>query len=634
MKTIDVPWRFALAVVLALVTASVSAADTPREIAQRTMASVVLVTIEHGIDQDFTFRFVREGFGFVIDDDIVVTNRRLVIDFMEGVASGWIRPIGHEEQFSIDGVVAESQDLDLVLLAIDGLDAPALPLKDPGEVHVGDEVYVIGNPRGLEGTLSTGNVSAVHKFEEETVIQITAPVSPGSSGGPVLNASGEAIGVALEARNGGQNYNFIISSDALASLLEKETEVRPLDRPRKDAEDKPVEDDFWVRFAVDMRDNADEGDSASMFNLGVMHENGLGVRQDDRAAVRWYRKAAELGHAPAMLSLGVLHNDGRGVSHDAGEAARLFQNAAEQGNAIAMFKLGDMYEAGRGVPQDDREAAQMYRQAAEQGHADAMSVLGLMYAKGRGVLQDHSEAVQWQRQAAERGHVQAMCNLGDMYLFGQGVQADHGEAVRWYRQAAEQGHPRAMFSLADMYKFGMGVPADDREAVRWYRRAAEQGFTPAMYYLGYMYTAGRSLPQDDGEAYRWYRKAAERGHLAAMHSLGVTYATGRGVQQDDREAVRWFRKAAEHGHADAMRNLGYMYVNGRGMPQDDMEAYVWLSLAAAFGHDEAVELRDNIGHELPGEVRIKAQQRANELFEQIQKRQEEYATRLPSETLR
>ncbi|RYG96389.1 MAG: serine protease [Alphaproteobacteria bacterium] len=80
------------------------------------------------------------------------------------------------------------------------------------EVHVGDDIYVIGDPLGLEATLSTGIVSALRKEEDVPYVQISAPISHGSSGGPVLDRRGRVIGIVDAFEKDGQNLNIAISS--------------------------------------------------------------------------------------------------------------------------------------------------------------------------------------------------------------------------------------------------------------------------------------------------------------------------------------------------------------------------------------------------------------------------------------
>ena len=159
------------------------------------------------------------GSGFVIKDGIVATNLHVV----EGASQGYAKLADRKDKFNISGTVATDPARDIVLLAVEGLQAPALALGDSTQVAVGDEVYAVGNPRGLEGTFSAGIISSVRKVGDDTFLQITAPISPGSSGGPVVNAKGEVVGMSVATFKGGQNLNFAIPSSYLTTLMTSTT---------------------------------------------------------------------------------------------------------------------------------------------------------------------------------------------------------------------------------------------------------------------------------------------------------------------------------------------------------------------------------------------------------------------------
>ena len=108
-----------------------------------------------------------------------------------------------------------------MVLKISGARAGAIALGNSDSVQVGEIVYAVGNPQGLEGTFSQGIVSSIREVETDKLLQITAPISPGSSGGPVLNNRGKAIGISVATFRGGQNLNFAIPSDYLKTLLGK-----------------------------------------------------------------------------------------------------------------------------------------------------------------------------------------------------------------------------------------------------------------------------------------------------------------------------------------------------------------------------------------------------------------------------
>ena len=106
-----------------------------------------------------------------------------------------------------------------------------LPLGDSDTVQVGETVYVAGNPKGLEGTVSDGLISGRRdRYTKKERLQMTAPISPRSSGGPVLNHKGKVIGVSVSAYHpfDGQNLNFAVPSNALKALLLRSGRAKPL----------------------------------------------------------------------------------------------------------------------------------------------------------------------------------------------------------------------------------------------------------------------------------------------------------------------------------------------------------------------------------------------------------------------
>ena len=198
-----------------------------RDIAKQAFPSVVMLVMEDDNGQPLSL-----GSGFFVREDIVATNLHVV----EGAAGGYAKIVGKKQKYDISGYVAIDERWDLILLKIKDANAPALSLGDSTKIAVGDEIFAVGNPKGLEGTFSKGIVSAIRKIEEDTLLQITAPISPGSSGGPVLNAQGEVVGVAVATFKGGQNLNFAIPVSYLSNLLANTKSVKALlvkEKPKK-----------------------------------------------------------------------------------------------------------------------------------------------------------------------------------------------------------------------------------------------------------------------------------------------------------------------------------------------------------------------------------------------------------------
>lgn len=176
---------------------------------QRSGPSVVVVVGKNAMGKPFSF-----GSGFFVRDNLVATNHHVV----EKASSIEIRQ-GQDQPIPVRRIKATDKDNDLAILLVEQPGSP-LPLKD-GHPKVGEEVIAIGNPRGLERTVSPGIVSGLRKDQHERMrYQITAPISPGSSGGPILDANGEVIGLATFFIMAGQNLNFAVPSLYVEQLLE------------------------------------------------------------------------------------------------------------------------------------------------------------------------------------------------------------------------------------------------------------------------------------------------------------------------------------------------------------------------------------------------------------------------------
>ncbi len=166
------------------------------------------------------------------------------------------------------------------------------------------------------------------------------------------------------------------------------------------------EGDFKTAL-TELRPLAAKGDPNAQFLLGMLYDSGKGVAQDQAAAVKWYRKAAEQKHLIAQLFLGVMLYSGQGVKQDYKEAARWFRTPADSGNDQAQFYLGSMYANGTGVKKDEAEAIRWLEKSAAQGNTRAMGLLAVaLFQRSRGE-QDRIDAYVWSHLAAEYDPVQA-----------------------------------------------------------------------------------------------------------------------------------------------------------------------------------------------------------------------------------
>jgi hypothetical protein len=202
------------------------------------------------------------GTGFLVNSDgVIVTNYHVIKTGNVAVVKfpdGTILPV--------DGVLAIDKFRDLAIIKIHGKPFPTLTLGNSDQIQVGEEVVAIGNPLGLELTVSNGILSGIRSDETEggKLLQITAPISRGSSGGPLFNMFGEVVGINVMFLEGGESLNFAIPvNDAklLLSLqsaklqnLPNENEAAPTDAPPSTAggegltsSTKGTEEAYYVR---------------------------------------------------------------------------------------------------------------------------------------------------------------------------------------------------------------------------------------------------------------------------------------------------------------------------------------------------------------------------------------------------
>ena len=247
-------------------------------------------------------------------------------------------------------------------------------------------------------------------------------------------------------------------------------------------------------------------------------EDGLAAYRDGdyQTALEHWQKAAAQDHTGAMLNLGVIHDRGQGVPENDEEAVKWYRAAANAGIAEAQYYLGQKVWTGEGVDSDPAEAAQWYRRAAEQGHVRAQRTLGVLYLNGEGVARDPGEAFKWIDMAARQGDVESFHNLAFMYQNGLGTGKDRAEAINWYRKAAEQGLAKSQYTLGTMHMGGEDGPADFAAAERWFRMAAEQGNAEAQTGLGALYANGQGVERDDVLAHMWFQLAANQGYEPAV----------------------------------------------------------------------------------------------------------------------
>ena len=187
------------------------------EIASLASEAFATITVDDGNSNE-SF-----GSGFVIrSDGVLVTNLHIVEN-----AENIVVQLSSGETYESVSVIGADELRDLLILQIPATGLDTLNLANDETVQLGEDIYVLGNPLGYGQTFSDGVISARRFLDgaSSEMFQISAPISPGSSGGPVLNRRGEVIGVATSVVPDGQNLNFAVPIRYVYGIIAKNTEL-------------------------------------------------------------------------------------------------------------------------------------------------------------------------------------------------------------------------------------------------------------------------------------------------------------------------------------------------------------------------------------------------------------------------
>lgn len=373
------PIKTALLVISLLATASY-AQDFLPELVKRVKPSSVSIETFNAKGEA-----VSRGSGFFVANNRVITNRhviersnRVVVTLVDG------------KKFVAKGVLAVDGEGDLALLQVDVPAGLARPLPIVSRVpQEGESIVVIGNPFGLEGSVSDGIVSAVREISGYgKIIQITAPISPGSSGSPVVNMYGQVVGVATLQAAEGQSLNFAVPAERIGQL--KVSELQTVSA-----------------LAADTRKNK-RANAERAYSQGVAQLS----RDDYTRALPYFEQAADLdpNYAEAWYQAGYSYG-ALGRYQDAlkasKQAAKLRPEWPEAFVNIGAsnFALGDF-----------KEAAEAYRSAIrlDDDNPETQYAYGLSLNK---INKSEEEILAYRRAIALKpDHANSLEKLGQAYL--------------------------------------------------------------------------------------------------------------------------------------------------------------------------------------------------------------------------
>lgn len=225
-----------------------AAMKSPSEIAREQSKAVVII---EALDERGDV--LGQGSGFIVTPQgAVVTN----LHVLRAAASLRVKLPGGDVYKTAD-LVDVDEAKDIAIIKIKGFKLPAVTLGDSDRAEVGEPIVAISSPEGLVNSISTGVISGVRRFDTHRVLQITAPISQGSSGGALFNSSGEVIGVITYLFKSGQNINFAVPINYARGMIGDQTTMTLADLK---APDQPKESATPASSLAEAAENSDQVD--------------------------------------------------------------------------------------------------------------------------------------------------------------------------------------------------------------------------------------------------------------------------------------------------------------------------------------------------------------------------------------
>ena len=376
------------------------------------------------------------------------------------------------------------------------------------------------------------------------------------------------------------------------------------------------------------------GDNDAQFDLGQIHQFGVGMNEDVAGAIKYYEEAAAQQDLRAEYYLGLLYLEGHGVTADYPKAIDLLRDAAFKGNDEAQFALATIYEQGyrngegaEVIKADHEQAVAMYYLSSASGYGPAQYRLAemLVHEKqadlsmqarqkrnqlikqlyeeafsagvGKAALplaffyamekdkNKQAQALTLATNEAHSGNAEAALLLGILSDRGIGLPENQEEALGWYQKAPQ--NPVTNFILGTYYGQGIGVSEDKEKGKAMLQQAADGGFAYANLNLAIMH-------QKAGEAFLpELNKALDAGNSRAGILLADYYLSEGNNEQNMQQARDIYQSLADKGDKQGQLKLGYLYELGLGGPVDTIAAGKWYGLAAEQGQPIAQFL---LGH--------------------------------------
>ncbi len=349
------------------------------------------------------------------------------------------------------------------------------------------------------------------------------------------------------------------------------SEVAPLTPEEAKQAEAAFQDADYATALPLLERGAKAEDAQAQHSLGLMYDEGWGVKQNVKRAHGLYGQAAAQGHGAALFCLGFNSQFGIVVSEDIGKARQLYEQAVEAGDVQSLVNLAALYQEGAGGVQDFGKAAEYFRRAAENNRVNGHYGYAECILDGHVPDVDRSVAIDHLVKAAEQEHSGALARLMDLYAENDGkdFEVEQEKILDLAKLGAEIGDPASLMVHVASYWSGIGRAQDQikayEEAAVYLALHLEDPNFQAEVAATNLERMRAPLSDDDLEAGR--EAVAKNAQLEALLILAHIYGRRMGsdampsLEPDEEEAERWIEISFDHHGPHSRRYVGMF--NGR-----------------------------------------------------------------------
>lgn len=340
------------------------------------------------------------------------------------------------------------------------------------------------------------------------------------------------------------------------------------------------------------RFSADQGYAPALFEIGQMHEFGMGIKADHLKSISYYKRSSELNNVQAQVVLAKYYETGLFVEVNRTEAIKYYRLAANNGSLEAMRWLIDSsaYDSDLATP---FEVFEWQSTLADSGDLSAKYEVGVAFYKGWGTPKDNAAAFEYLKESANLGEPLSNLALANIFMYSSTVNHNAKIALTWLTKDNLPKDPKLILlqGLAHYELFMSEInPREEnkQKAMELVDKAVALNEPSSYSYAGNFYLEGIMRKKDPSLAYKHFKVGHELHDPRATFYLGLMSITGEAGAKDLSVGFDLVAKASHMGYPEAIYHEAWMLDNGIGTEKNSPLAQKKYKLSKDLGYTKSL----------------------------------------------